>query len=158
MDADLDWLRSLEPRLWVEKETTDYYNMSGTSARRKYLAESGERLTEEDLTRLHEIVLRRSLPVQICNTKFGFGVGLVVHEPERAPLYPGLEAEEKPEVLVVISQEHLPLSQSTFEPPDRIMFDDGWRVFSPLTHSDENKALLQRCGLPKPEPKGHYEY
>lgn len=156
--TDLEWLRALHPRLWVERETVDHYNLSGTSARRKYLVESGERLTEAELTRLHEIVLRCSLPVTMCNTKFGFGVGIMVHEPEPPPTYPGAEELETPCVMVMISQEHLPLSQSSFERQDRILFEDGWRVFSPLTHSDTNREIVRRCRLPAPLSKGHYMY
>lgn len=156
LTEDVEWLRALQGRLWVLRETTEHYN--GSAAPRKWWAESGERMTEEELTRLHEVVLRNDLPVEMCNTSFGFGVGMVVREPEKTPVYPGTEEATVPETLAVVSQAHLPPSESTSDAGDRITFDDGWRVFSALTHSDHNREILRRCGLEAPKPKGHYVY
>ena len=42
--------------------------------------------------------------------------------------------------------------------PDRVLWDDGWRVFSKLTHTDANTELCRSCGLEEPKPAGHYAY
>lgn len=148
-EQDLDWLRSLKDRFWEERRDPK----TG-----KWMAEKYERLTDDELTRLHEVILRWDLPVRMINTRFGFGVGIVIHEPEKPAIYPGVEEATIPDPIVCISQSHLPLSQSTFDAKDRITFEDGWRVFSELTHRDQNLAVLARCNLPKPESKGAYVY
>lgn len=157
IDEDLLWLRELHNKLWVLEKARSRHN-GAINLRKMWTERRGERVTEQEFTKLLEIVLRWDLPTQMCSTSYGFGVGLVVHEPEQPPIYPGAESETKPEVLAVISQEHLPLSMSTFDPPDRITFDDGFRVFSEVTHSDRNKELLRRCGFEEPQPKGFYDY
>jgi len=155
-EQDLEWLRSLDPRLWERKEETEYYN--GSSGKRTKTYAKYERITDDELTRVFEIVLKLNLPICMYSTEFGFGVGLGIHEPEKPSLFPGTEEETVPDLIVVISMQHLPLSQSTFEAKDRITFDDGWRVFSELTHRDQNLDLVKRCGLPEPKGKGHYAY
>lgn len=149
---DLDWLEAQHTRLWLPEKHSDLFRG------RVIARESGERLTEDDLTKLFEVVLRHGLPVQMCNTSFGFGVGILVHEPEKAVPYPGTEDACRPDILLVVSQDQLPLSQSSFERKDRILFEDGWRVFSEITHSDRNRETLQRCGFDPPRSKGHYVY
>lgn len=149
LEEDLAWLRSLKDRLWEER----YERSLGRRMIEKY-----ERLTDEELTRLHEVILRWDLPVRMITTQFGFGVGILIHEPENCAVYPGAEEATVPDPIVCISQGHLPLSQSTFEGQDRITFDDGWRVFSELTHRDQNVEILRRCNLPEPQSKGAYEY
>lgn len=148
-EQDLEWLRGLKPRLWTQKHDP---------RRGPWMSANYERLTDDELTRLFEIVLKHGLPVGMCNTEFGFGCGIAIHEPEKPALFPGVEEETQPDLLVIVSRQHLPLSQSTFEAKDRLTFDDGWRVFSELTHRDQNVELLKRCGLPEPAPKSAYEY
>lgn len=148
-DQDLDWIRAFNERFWEER----FDAKMG-----EWMAEKPERLDDEEFTRLHEIILRWDLPVQMTNTGFGFGVGLVIFEPEKPAIFPGTEDATIPDAIACVSQSHLPPSHSTFEHDDRIRFDDGWGAFEPLTHRDGNLEILRRCGLPEPRPKGDYVY
>jgi hypothetical protein len=93
----------------------------------------------------------------------GFGCGLAVYEVP--PLvYPG--ADVKPEFLIDVTKEHLPLTVCDLREPgehganlkDRTLFSDGWRAFSPFSHSGANAKLLAEHGFEPPKDKGHYDY
>ena len=153
LERDLKWLRELHDDLW--KEVWESHRFGGGFVKQ----ELPHRLTDDDFARVRAIIDTHRLPVRMTNTRFGFGVGMVIHEPERAWLYPGVEEESTPEVITMISQSHLPPSESTSGCDNkRTTFDDGWRVFEPMTHAEPNVALLERCGFKAPKDKGHYVY
>ena len=152
LERDLAWLRGLHDELWEDKWQSNRFRAGYVKVERP------RRLTDAEWTRVRAILEEHSLPVTMTNTRFGFGVGMIIMEPEREWIYPGVEAESAPETITMISQEHLPESESTFEHDSRIMFDDGWRCFEPLTHRDVNVERLRRCQLKEPGTKGDYAY
>ena len=149
LERDLEWLRKLHDELWEEVWQSDRFRSGYVKNERSY------RLTDDQLVRVREIIEQHRLPVTMRNTRFGFGVGMMIFGQERAWLYPGVEEESQPEAITMISQSHLPESECE---GDRGKFDDGWRVFEPMTHAEPNVALLGRCGIDPPENKGHYVY
>lgn len=146
LEEDLQTLRDFHEELWV----TRYVRSRG-----QVRAPAQIRITEKDFTKIVEIVLRWDLPTRMISTQFGFGVGIVIHEPEPPPLYPGIVNDPAP--LLEVTQDHLPESMAISD-LGRITFDDGFRVFSEITHSHRNKAILRRCGFREPQPKGYYDY
>lgn len=149
LETDLAWLRHLSKDLWRE-----YDDRSCRWGGKR--SDETRRLTDEELDRLLDVVARHHLPTTMHSACFGFGCGMKIWEPEPAPIYPG--ADVAPEPMLFITKDHLPLSQAHGAMRDRTTLDDGWRVFSPFTHSAANLGVLRRCGLPEPESRGHYEY
>lgn len=140
---DLDWLRDLND------EITD-------KSRHPYCGPDKRRLTEEELDRVFGIVVRHDLPVVMFNLNTSIGCAVYEHPPE--PMYPGIEPKDlAPPMLLWLCAAHLPLSEAK-KMPDRTLWDDGWRVFSKLTHTDKNAALCRSCGLEEPKSAGHYAY
>lgn len=141
--ADLDWLRALNDEI-VDKETHPY---AGPAKRR---------LTEEELDRVMGLVVPHGLPVVMFNLNTSIGCAIYEH-PVKAP-YPGITAKDlRPTILLWLCAAHLPLSEAK-KMPDRTLWDDGWRVFSKLTHTEANTALCSSCGLEEPRDAGHYAY
>jgi hypothetical protein len=152
-ERDIEWIRGLDKELWEDKWMSDRFRSGYVKN------ELPRRLTDEEWTRVKEIVARQHLPVTMSNTRFGFGVGLVIFEREREWIYPGVEEESRPPALTMISQSHLPTSESTSDCADkRCLFEDGWRCFEPLTHAQDNFEILRRCQLKEPGSKGDYAY
>lgn len=148
------WLRTLHPTLWKTHRDP--------SARilREWANES-RRLTTDEWGTLQDI-LREHKPIcTLANANWGFGCGMsILAVPPH--VYPG--ADTKPERLLSITKDHLPLEGRTMSdgkkmvPADRTHFEDGWTAFTPFTHSEENARLLKEYGLEPPKSKGHYEY
>lgn len=147
VEHDLAWMKHLDKTLWRKLEADQFGHVHLTETRR---------LEESELQRILNIVATHRLPVTMHSACFGFGVGIMIHEPEPPAKYPGVE--EKPAAVLFISKDHLPLSEAKSSMRDRTTFDDGWRVFSPLSHSDDNRSLLRRCGFPDPESRTAYSY
>lgn len=143
MKADLDWLRALNEEI-LHKD------------RHPYCGPAARRLTEEELDRVMGLVVRHQLPVVMFN--LNTSIGCAVYEHPATASYPGIEAEDlKPPMLLWLCAAHLPLSEAK-KMPDRTLWDDGWRVFSKLTHTDANAELCRSCGLEEPKSAGHYAY
>ena len=152
LERDLGWLRELHGKLWEDK---DEHSRFGSRTVKVALP---RRLTDVEWAHVRAVVEEHHLPVTMVNTRFGFGVGMFIYGPEREALYPGVEEETKPEAITMVSQAHLPESESSFEHDNRIMFNDGWRCFEPLTHAEPNFDRLRRCQLKKPGTKNDYAY
>lgn len=139
--------------MWKEEWQSDRFRSGYV------MTERPRRLTDEEWGRVRRIIEDQHLPVKMVNTRYGFGVGMVIYEPEREWIYPGVEDESRPPTLTMVSQSHLPTSESTSDCDDRrIRFDDGWRCFEPLTHADGNLEVLRRCQIEPPGRKIDYEY
>ncbi len=149
----LAWLKKLHDSIWVEKRRIpfDYCNPHQP----KILRECTRRIDPDELRRLLAFVKKFKLPVTMENCDWGLSIAMRVWGPEPPALYPGIEL--KPESVLLLPTQALPLTEAT-RMPDRTFFEDGWRVFSPLTHSDLNRDLLRRSNLPQPEDKATYEY
>lgn len=122
-------------------------------------------MTPEEWSALQD-VLRSHQAEIICelhNACMGFGCGLAVYE-EPPRLYPG--ADLKPEFLLDVTKDHLPLTVCDLREKDergsdcrdRTFFKDGWRAFSPFSHNDTNAAQLKEYGFEAPKSEGHYDY
>lgn len=151
LTEDLDWLRTLNKEIGhhvppVHPNRYGYYKQD-------------RRLTGEELTKVFEVVLRHDLPVTMHNANMGFGVGIAVYESPPEASYPGITPEDlKPDAALWLDKDHLPLSEAHEEPKDRTSFEDGFRVFSQLSHTDANRKRCKACGLDEPKNKGHYDY
>lgn len=139
-ESDLQWIRELEQSVWESRAS---------------FSEEKRRLSEDEFQRLLFLVKGYSLPVSLISARYGFGLGIVVWGPEPPAVYPGVEL--RPEVLISITNAHLPVSLSK-DRKDRVLFDDAWDVFSPIVYDPHNQALLRRCGLPKTPPKSAFMY
>lgn len=135
-------LEKLQEKLWVE-----HYD---SRSRTKWASET-RRLTEEEWADVQTAIRERHLICVPHNACWGFGIGVGFYE-QPPHVYPG--AEVKPVHVLSLTQSHLPLLTGGKEP----RFNEGWEVFSPLTHSKENAALMVEYGFGKPGPKSDYEY
>ena len=114
------------------------------------------RFTDEELQAILGLVVKHGLPCTIQD--LNMSVGMTIYEKPLEASYPGVGPEDlQPKTLLFIPARALPLSCAG-KVKDRILFDDGWRVFSRVTHTQANAALLASCGLPEQKAKTHYEY
>jgi len=107
------------------------------------------RLSEEAWEAIKKLIETKKIPVTMCNVSFGFSVGITLWAEKFEP-FPG--AVEEPRPLITIAAGHLPSYESGGS------FELGWDTFSPLTHSDENRTLLEWNKLPQPGSKVSYDY
>jgi predicted DNA binding CopG/RHH family protein len=107
------------------------------------------RLSAADWETIKKIVRKQGLPVTLCNTDFGFTVGVQIWQPAE---WSWSTMVERPRPLVTISAHHLP------ECPRGSSFDYGWDEFTPITHSEENLALLDANELERPRDRFYYVY
>lgn len=151
------WLKALHASVW---ETHIQHNVRHGPQR---WSSEARRLTPEEWATLQE-VLRTHKPIcELHNACMGFGCGMAVYaEPPR--VYPG--ADVRPEFLLDVTKDHLPLTVCDLREPgergadcrDRTFFEDGWRAFSPFTHHPDNARLLAAYGFESPKSKGYYDY
>lgn len=122
------------------------------------------RLTDAEWEQLKGIMAtRKDLIFELSNACMGFGCAISVGRMMYAP-YPGLLNEI--EWLLCVTKNHLPLSVCALRDPgehgyncnDRTFFKDGWRAFSPFTHTSENAKHLKDFKREAPRPEGHYDY
>lgn len=152
VEAAVAWLRELHASIWVEKVRPFKWHEPRQPGPYRALT---RRIEPLELRRLRTIVKRFKLPVTMENSDWGLSIAMRVWGPEPPALYPGVEL--KPEKLLLLPTDALPLTEA-IRMPDRTRFEDGWRVFSPLTHCDANFEVLRRSNLPQPEDKATYEY
>lgn len=88
----------------------------------------------------------------------GFSVYLILSRFVYSP-YPGVDPKLKH--LLSIHQDHLPrplrAPNGTFIRGSG-KFEDGWRYFTPISHSDLMRARRNQCGLKPPVDKSEIEY
>jgi len=121
-----------------------------------YCMPQKRRLTEDELGKLMALVAEHGLPTTLHN--LNTSIGMTVYERPLDASYPGVGPEDlQPKPILALAANNLPLSEAK-KMPDRCFWEDGWRVFSKMTHTDENAALCKSCGLPEPEDAGHYAY
>jgi len=76
---------------------------------------------------------------------FRMGMDLYSHPPNTGV--------HKPERVITIEPAHL---DGVF--PERLNSEQCWALFSPFTHSDNNKRLLKHHGVDPPREQSHCEY
>ena len=123
----LDELKNL--KIWSELK-----------GRRPYVFRTEEGDLSDKWEEIKELIKREQLVLEMVNTCFGFGCGIVIHQ---SPAYPNLPSEK----IQIITCAHFDEK-----------FDDGWQRFHPLVSSRENLELLHFCRLPTLKSKGYYEY
>lgn len=82
--------------------------------------------------------------VEPTNAQSGFNFGVRLYD------FPKTK-DESPQPFFFISGEYLPETVGQ-------LFEDSWRVLSPLSHNKTNERLLRSFGLELPREKYHYEY
>lgn len=142
----VDWLRELDLRLWRIKE------MRGRRGPSWFLEERHGALDNAEWSELLRVVEEVEAPMSLVNVSFGFNIGMVVYEPEKKALYPGVEEYARSSAVLVVSAQHLPHQSG------RVSFDEAWDTLSPLVMMDKNLERLRRCGVPQPPSKGQLAY
>jgi len=143
----VEWLRELNLRLWRAKETRARRGASWGVEERQVV------LSDAEWSEMLRVIEEVDAPVSVVNVSFGFNIGMVVFEPEREALYPGVEDHSRSRAVLFVSAQHLPHSGN-----DRVSFDQAWDIIAPLVMMDKNLENLRRCGLPQPSSKGELVY
>lgn len=142
-EAALEWIEALDGEIYDHTV-------------HPYCGPAKRRLTENELCRLKMLAAEQGLPTTMHN--LNTSIGMTFYErPVESP-YPGVEPKDlQPKPILALAASNLPLSEAK-KMPDRCFWEDGWRVFSTMTHTDANAALCKSCGLPEPEDKVRYAY
>lgn len=90
-----------------------------------------DRISKKDWASIRSLVESRNLPVTMCNTSFGFTVGLNIWKP---PDYPTMPCEG----LLTLSTKHMPGC-----PKSGPTFTFGWNLFRPLVARPENLEMIE---------------
>lgn len=142
-EAALEWLKDLDSEIYDHTV-------------HPYCGPAKRRLTEDELVRFLGLVQIHEFPTTLHN--LNTSIGMTVYEKPVEALYPGIQPEDlRPKPVLVLAAANLPLTEAK-EMPDRCLWEDGWRVFSKLTHTEANAALCRSCGLPEPKDAVHYAY
>lgn len=141
---EMAWLKNLQKSLWKESSTFDRYRTPLEN----------RRLTREEYRRGVEIIRDQKLLCVMGVGVFGFGFSLTVYRVVHDEIYPGVGSEV--ECLVTVTNKHLPVKLNAYE--QSYIKDVGWKLFSKLTHTEENKKRLREYGLPEQKDKSYYEY
>jgi len=165
-DEDRAWLKTLHLDLWPEPDR----RTKGEKVRDHFFPESRktpepkppkELLTQEELDRILDLVREHKLLTSMFSSNMfgGYGMHVYEHEP-----YPGTG----PSKLIAITEDHLP-------PPTRLERavgdgekrpkkhpgcgrDDAWEMFSPFTHSEQNREWLKSYKMEPPRDRTYYDY
>jgi hypothetical protein len=134
-------LAELQKSIWRDKQY--YYGTRLIDG-----AEEARRLTRDELKAVRKEV-RKGLKERryVCQLRFGCAIDIY-----SLPENPGVPVSEGH--VLSITKNHLPIPKGK----DRTTFTDGWRAFSPLTHSEANTELLEFLGMDPPREKHFYDY
>jgi sarcosine oxidase delta subunit len=136
LSTEISWLQQLQAKISRTVERTFQPNMSGSAS--VYTDLKMQRgLTNEEWE--HLLGIAPLFVVEPVNVEYGFNFGI--------QLWHKANSIEDPISVFFISGKYLDLR-----------FDAAWDTFSPLSHSDENRALLKLYGFEKPREKSHYAY
>lgn len=142
-DAAIEWIKTLDSEVYDHTV-------------HPYCGPAKRRLTEDELVRLVDLVQTHGLPTTLHN--LNTSIGMCIYERPVSATYPGIEPRDlQPAHLLTLAAANLPLSEAK-KMPDRILWEDGWRVFSTMTHTEGNAELCHSCGLPEPKDAWHYAY
>jgi hypothetical protein len=125
----VEWLRTLDHKLWPRIRATSDEAGSMSSAERRRVVKVLE----------HH---RASLMFEPCSGTFGFGVGLVVYVPKPAP-YPGVPDDA--ERLLTVTDKQMFRDRSA-----RVDQDVSYAFVSGFVYTDLNKELRTQCGRTEP--------
>lgn len=121
--------------------------------------DEGRQLEVHELDAVKRAVVEHGLIVEPINACMGFGFGIRIYKGTPAH-WPGMDPEK--EYLCCITSRHLCFDRAEHSPfsendKDR-SFALGWRLLSPLSHSEANVDLLQQFGFDKPKDRDFYDY
>lgn len=117
-------------------------------------------LTEKEWEFVLEAI-RKGFPATIYGHGFFSAFALCVYEPS-VPIYPGVEPEPKPVLLVAGNQ--YPGNDPRKNPVEQKLSTSSegkggvFVVFSEVCNTPENLAALKREGIDPPKSRGHYQY
>jgi hypothetical protein len=137
--------QALDEILW--KKVIDPYPRWGNGV--SYHPRDHVRLSEEDWKQIQRLVVEREIPVTMCNTNFGFSVGMTLWKPAEFAWATMVEPAQPITTIPAVCLPSYDRGKS---------FDLGWKKFSPLTHSEANQKLLERNKLEAQREKLHYAY
>jgi len=165
-DADRQWLIALNLELWPEKDK----RTKGEILRDNIFPEARtapepkvprEMLTHEELERVLNLVQECKLLTSMFSSNMFGGYGMKVYEHEP---FPGTG----PVLLLAIAEDHLPpptrlerAAGGARKPKKKVPGcgrDDAWELFSPITHSDQNREWLKGYKMDPPRERGYYDY
>jgi hypothetical protein len=150
------WLKNLNDAIWGRTAPSKGFP--------KGMGVESRRLTDDEWNTVKMILAgQRDLIYDLTNACMGFGCGMYIGRMVPST-FPGVP--HSVEWIAFITKNHLPLSVCELRSPtehgadckDRTFFEDGWRAFSPYTHSEANTKNLKVYGLEAPKSKDHYEY
>lgn len=165
-DADRQWLLDLNLELWPKKDQRS----KGEVLRDTIFPEARtapepkvprEMLTHEELERVLSLVRGCKLLTSMFSSSMfgGYGMSVFDHEP-----FPGTG----PTFLLALSEEHLPpptrlerAAGGTTRPSKKTPGcgrDEAWKLFSPFTHSAQNREWLKSYKMDPPRERGYYDY
>jgi len=105
--------------------------------------------------------IKQGFPATIHGHGFFSSFALCVYEPS-APVYPGIEPEPKPVILVVGNQ--YPGNNPKKNPRDQKLSassndaDGVFSIYEKICLTPENLANLKKEGIDPPKSRGHYQY
>lgn len=141
--ADLEWLRSLESRLWRETAPDRF--------QRRYSWPTEVTLTPEEIDRFKKLIIQHALPCTLGEGQHG-DIGIHIW---RHPSVPGL----KPEIIVSIWENHIPGLKEDRSRGIGNTSRKVWKFFhDQIAGTERNLELLTLYGLPKPKPIEDYDY
>lgn len=145
MIADL----SAEDRLWIEKlQASVWTHHPATRSGYAYSNETRS-LTNDEFQRLFGLAKIHQLPCVMGVGVFGFGLSITIYA---HPSAPGEEAE----YLICVTDKQLPETEEKEKRRDVV--DRAWETWTPYTHSDRARELVELYELEKPRERGYYEY
>ena len=151
-----EWFENLQKDIWTSTAPSCGFPKGMWIEKR--------RLTDQEWRTAQTLMgSKDELIFQLVNACMGFGCGVYIGVMIQST-FPGVPDEVK--WLAFITKDHLPLSvcelrekgERGADLKDRTYFEDGWRAFSPYSHSDKNAANLKRHKMEAPQSKGHYDY
>lgn len=151
--ANIDWLWALNQDLWPE----DF--RFGSMEHLKHRARRTLSLAE--LQRVCQIIEEDQLITSMFSASHFGGYGMRVYED---PVFSG----DRPQLNLTLTEDHMPPTETweiltgterdiPSKHPGRGR-SDAWELFSRYTHSERNQTWLRMYGLPKSEPREHYDY
>jgi len=139
-------LKDLQNAIWEEKPVATRRFGRPTTGK---IMELRRKLSACEWGTLKTVLQVEEVVCQMENSRFGFGLALIVFEP---PVCPGAP----PVCLFFMEDDHLPRDDKEGTAAER--WDAAWDAFCELTLSERNIALAEFSGFPPQKSKVHYEY
>lgn len=165
-DTDRSWLKELEAELWPpqDERSPGMKIMDQIAGVEPDFKKPREKLTEEEVLRLFELLRMTHLVVEPVSYGMICGIAIRIYDHEQ---YIGTD----PEYLLCITDKHLPeVSDTSWHKPllgrsyvgvKRLagsVRDDAFDLFMFYAKPDRNMRWLEQYKLKKPLERVHYDY